>query len=156
MALGREHRMPLWLSLASVIRGWAMSEQGDGKGIDELERGMADFAATGSGFTRPFQLGLLAASHARLGRAAPGLDFLDEALAIAERTDERWYEPELHRLRGDLLQFVSREADAELAYGRAIEVARYQGARAFEERSAMRLAELHQRDGSGDDADPVA
>ena len=103
MALGRDHRMPFWLSIATVIRGWAVAEAGEVEaGIEEIRKGMADFAATGTTFLRPFQLGLLAEQHGRNGNLERGLTLIAEALAASERTNERWCDPELHRRQGDL------------------------------------------------------
>jgi predicted RNA polymerase sigma factor len=103
---------------------------------------MADFQATGSLFMRPFQLGLLAEQQGRFGNAERGLTMIAEALAWAERTNERWSEAELYRRKGDLLAGVARTEEAEGAYRRAIDVARYQGAKAFELRASARLEDL--------------
>ena len=66
-----------------------------------------------------------------------------DGLAIAEQTDERWCEPELYRRRGDLLvRIAGKDEEAEAAYLKAIEVARYQGARALELRAATHLGDL--------------
>jgi predicted ATPase len=141
--LGRDHRMPFWLSIATIIRGWAVAEQGDIEtGIDEIRKGMADFRATGSLFMRPFQLGLLAEQYGRLGNVERGLTLIAEALALVERTNERWCEAELYRRKGDLLAKSSGDGEAEAAYRRAVDVAHYQGARGLELRSATRLADV--------------
>ena len=148
MALGRDHRMPFWLSIATVIRGWAVAEAGEIEaGIEEIRAGIADFAATGSSFMRPFQLGLLAEQHGRNGNPMRGITLIAEALAASERTNERWCEPELYRRQGDLHLLASDDAAAEAAYRRAVDIARYQGAGALERRSAARLAELLVRQG---------
>jgi predicted ATPase len=69
---------------------------------------------------------------------------LDEALALAEEMDERWWEAELHRLKGQLLLSLTADnaAAAEACYERAINVAQGQGARSLELRSATSLARL--------------
>ncbi len=151
MALGRDHRMPFWLSISTVIRGWAVAEMGDIQvGIDEIRSGMADFKATGSLFMQPLQLGLLAEQDGRLGNVEGALTLITEALALVEETNERWCEAELYRRRGDLLVRASDDGGAEAAYWRAVDVARHQGARALELRSAVRLADLWSRLGRTD------
>lgn len=143
MSLAREHRMPFWLGLCTVVRGWAVAEQGDIEaGIDEIRSGMAAFEATGSRSFIPFQMSLLAEQHGRLGNVERGLTLIAEAARLIERTNERWSEAELFRRKGELLEIAVREAEAETAYRRAIEVAQYQGARTLELRSATRLADL--------------
>jgi predicted ATPase len=67
---------------------------------------------------------------------------LDEALVFVERTDERAWSSELHRLRGELLR-GSDEAETERAIKRALEISRMQGAKSFELRAAMSLAKLY-------------
>lgn len=141
--LGREHRMPFWLGLGTVVHGWAIAELGDIEaGIEEIRGGMATFAATGSRSFIPFQLGLLAEQHGRLGNVERGLTLIAEALALVERTNERWSEAELLRRRGELLEKAFGDEEAEPLYRQAVDVARYQGARAFELRAATRLARV--------------
>jgi predicted ATPase len=64
---------------------------------------------------------------------------------VIEATDHRAFEVEVHRVLGELLQ-CSRGDDgaarAEVAYGRALEVARAQGVRTLELRAAVSLARL--------------
>jgi len=38
-----------------------------------------------------------------VGQSEEGLTVLPEALALVDKTDERWYEAELHRLKEELL-----------------------------------------------------
>lgn len=143
LRLAREHRLPFWLGFGTVIHGWAVAEQGDIEGgIDEIRTGMAAFAATGARSFLPFQLALLAEQHGRLGNIERGLTLIAEALALVERTNERWAEAELFRRKGDLLEAVARDDEADAAYRRAIGVAQHQGTRAVELRSATRLADL--------------
>ena len=151
--LGREYAMPFWLTLATVLRGWAIAEVGDVEaGIAEMRAGMAAYAETGGRVFVTQQLGLLGEQYGRLGDVDRGLSVLADGLALAERTDERWCEPELHRRRGDLLaRIATRDGEAEAAYLTAIEVARYQGARALELRAATHLGELWLSHGRGGD-----
>ena len=142
-ALGRDHRMPFWLSIATAIRGWAIAEQGDVEaGIEEIRQGMADFATTGTSFLRPYLLGLLAEQYGRSGNLERGHTLIAEALAASDRMGGRWCDPELHRRNGDLHATAGDDAAAEAAYRQAVDLARYQGARALELRSATRLAAL--------------
>jgi predicted ATPase len=78
-----------------------------------------------------------------------GLIALDEALAVVERTGERYWEMELHRLKGTLLLARSTEhqAEAEAWFRQALDVARRQQAKSWELRAAMSLARLWERQG---------
>ena len=67
-----------------------------------------------------------------------------EASERVERTDLRWNEADLHRLRGELLLALSGidRPEAERCFRKAIEVAREQGAKWWELRAATSLARL--------------
>jgi DNA-binding SARP family transcriptional activator/predicted ATPase len=152
--LSRAYAMPFWLSLGTIVHGWAIAEQGEvASGIEEMRAGMAAYAATSGHAFATFHLGLLAEQYGRLGNVEGGLTLVAEGLALAERTEERWYEAELHRTMGELLEKMSgRDDEAETAYLRAIDMARYQGALALELRATTRLSDLWLRQGRGEGA----
>jgi DNA-binding winged helix-turn-helix (wHTH) protein len=78
---------------------------------------------------------------ARLGRADRGLAVIEEVLASLDETEERWLEPEFHRLRGDIL--VKRDPlEAERSITLAMEIARKQSAASLELRAALSLHDL--------------
>jgi predicted ATPase len=74
---------------------------------------------------------------------------IDEALALAEQTGERWTDALLRRIRGDILLKADPEnpARAEEAYLRATAVAREQGARSFGLQAPLKLAKRYQSTG---------
>src|SRR4029434_9295482 len=73
-----------------------------------------------------------------------GLRVLDEALTQVNQMEARYYEAELHRLRGALLlqQSLDNQAEAEGCFRRALGIARHQQAKSFELRAATSLAQL--------------
>jgi adenylate cyclase len=75
-----------------------------------------------------------------------------EALTLAHRTEENYYEAELHRLQGELVLSQSASSDAPVAaaeacFRQALEVARGQQAKSLELRAALSLSRLYQRQG---------
>ena len=141
--LGREYGLPFWMTFATTIRGWAIAQAGDiPAGLEEIERGMAAFAATGSLSFRPLQLGLLADQLGRMGAVERALETIDEALALVERTHERWNEADLYRRKGDLHALARHFDEAAAAYRHATVIARDRGMRAFEIAAARRLRVL--------------
>ena len=96
---------------------------------------------------RTLYLGHLASAHARLGVPEVGLDLLDEAIQMAEITNERFFEAELHRLRGKMLLELGEESEAEAALRRALTIARQQQARWWELRAATTLAKHWHEEG---------
>jgi hypothetical protein len=69
------------------------------------------------------------------------LERLDDALARVECTDERFYEAEFHRLRGEALRALPPPwpSDPDDAFRTAIRIARRQGARLLERRAVESL-----------------
>ena len=57
IALSAEHGFTDFLAYATVLRGWAMAEQGrNEEGIAQIQEGMAAFRATGGELVRPYFL----------------------------------------------------------------------------------------------------
>ena len=155
ISLATEQGFPLWRASGSLLRGWALAHQGQArKGIEQIRQGLMAFRATGSELLRPYFLALLAEAYGTMGQPAAGLTVLAEALTLADKTGERWYEPELHRLKGALLlqQSADHHAEAQACFQHALEVARAQQARSLELRAATSLARLWQQQGKRDEA----
>ena len=71
---------------------------------------------------------------------------MDDALQIAERTGERWFEAELYRHKGQLLLRQGRIEAAEGLYRKALSIAVEQEAKLWELRAAS-LARLRRDQG---------
>ena len=87
-------------------------------------------------------------------RLDDGLSAVTEALAVADEHEERAYESEIHRVRGELLlrQDPSNAAEAQSCFQRAISVARNQNAKSWELRATTSLARLLAKQGRNDEA----
>ena len=109
---------------------------------------------TGAEGARSYFLALLAEAHGTLGEPEAGLAVLTEALTHVETTGERWYEPELYRLKGALLlqQSSDNQAEAESCFHKAMAIAQNQRAKSFELRAATSLARLWQQQGKRQEA----
>src|SRR5262249_5288161 len=72
-----------------------------------------------------------------------------EALTRVDTIGDRWYEAELHRLKGELLlqQSSDNQAEAEACFQHAIRIAQSQQAKSWELRTATSLARLWQQQG---------
>lgn len=67
---------------------------------------------------------------------------------MTSRNRDCYYDAELHRLRGELLLVTgATEAEAEICFQQAIEIARQQSAKSWELRATTSLARLWQRQG---------
>jgi predicted ATPase len=76
---------------------------------------------------------------------------LAEALAMLGKSGVRWWEAELHPLRGELLlqHEGAQPGEVEACFQQALDIARCQQAKSLELRAAMSLARLWQRQGKG-------
>jgi hypothetical protein len=79
---------------------------------------------------------------ARLRRPERALEVIASTLATIEVTDERWLEPEIHRLRGEVFRLRNDVAEAERSIAMAIEKAKQQGSRSLELRATLSLHAL--------------
>ena len=62
--------------------------------------------------TRPYRLSLIAEICGYVGRPEEGMQIITEALEQVERSGERRWEAELHRLKGELLLAQSSDNHA--------------------------------------------
>jgi predicted ATPase len=115
----------------------------DEDAVDVVLANIRALEGLGANVRRSFYLGLLAEAHLRAGRPREGLAALDEAQRFVAEKGERWYEPELHKLRGELtLSAGGARDEAWLAFEASRAVAGELGARSLELRAAIRLARL--------------
>jgi predicted ATPase len=113
---------------------------------------LAALPSIGFEHNRPYWLAALAAACGKAGRTDDALTLVAEALALVERRDERWWEAEIHRVRGELLLESRGSSEAETCFRRAIEIARRQSAKSLELRAVMSLGCLFQRQGKRNEA----
>jgi DNA-binding SARP family transcriptional activator/tetratricopeptide (TPR) repeat protein len=144
LAITTESRAPYYRAWSQILVCHAETvRRPDAEAIAALRASIDQFRAGGARLRLPYYLGLLAGACCRAGRAAEGLAVLDEALAEVRSSNERWWDAELHRLRGDLrLAAGGGEDEARAAYGRSLEVARSMGAPSLALRAATSLARL--------------
>ena len=92
-----------------------------------------------------------------MGQTEEGWRVLAEAFVLVERTGERFWEAELHRLKGELLLNADcglriAELTPEACFQTALDIARGQQAKSLELRAATSLARLLQSQGKRQDA----
>jgi predicted ATPase len=149
LTLSTERGFTFWEALATVFRGWALAEQGQGvEGIAQIRQGLVAWQAMGEALLQPRGRTLLAEIYGKVGQPEAGLTVLAEGLAEMHNTGLCYYEAELYRLRGVLLLQAAGSGDeAEPCFHQALDVARRQQAKSLELRAAMSLARLWQRQG---------
>src|SRR5262249_31920894 len=102
--LSTRHHYAQWLAIGSILRGWARSASGEtSDGISWIEDGTRNYQATGAVLAMPYILALKAEALHLANRTSEAIEAINEAEAVAERREERWWSAELHRLRGVFL-----------------------------------------------------
>jgi class 3 adenylate cyclase/tetratricopeptide (TPR) repeat protein len=153
LAISNEQGFSVWAVFGNIIRGWCLGALGQAAdGIPLLVRGISMIRTTGVNLLMPFLLTTLAQTYQSAGQPQEGLNRIAEAIKIAEATQERWAEAEMHRVQATLLLSVHEHAAGEESYCRALTVARRQGARFWELRAALDLARLWRDQGKRTEA----
>jgi len=141
--LADELAFPHHADQARAIRGWALAEKGDATEDAEqlIRHSLESMLRRGQRVMQHWCLAGLAQASRASGNATAAVHLISEALEVIDQTDARWWEPELLRLKGELL--VSRDAAAaQASFLGAIDVAGRQSAKSLELRAATGLARL--------------
>ena len=150
VAIGTEHGYGIWLALGTLCQGSGVVLEGTdpGQGVDLVKRGIEIYRSTGAVLSLSHYFAVMAEAFRAAGRLGEALTAVDEGLAHANSTNERFHESNLLRLRGDLLLQMSPEnqPQAEPLILQALEIARQQGARSWELRAAISLYKLSAKD----------
>jgi class 3 adenylate cyclase/predicted ATPase len=181
MTLSIDQGLPFFLVSGCIYQGWSLAVQGRGEeGLALMHRGLSKWRAMQAELWQPYFLALIAETYGRMQRINEGLSVVSEALAVADKTGERFYEAELYRLKGTLTlqsktsprevtgkskagQDQSEDTDprplkpdpqgeAEACFLKAIEIARKQQAKSLELRAVMSLSRLWQQQGKKKEA----
>ncbi len=138
--LATRHNATYWRNVGRCLEAKLLIMRGEfGTGAALLRAALDTCNATGWTMSYPEFLGVLAEARAALGEHTEALATVDQALARAEDGGERWYFPELLRIKGELLLQGAGDrspSPAEDCFLRAIDVAREQGALFWELRGS--------------------
>ncbi len=147
-AIAEENGFPMFRAISEFYRAQALGARGEGEALQRMEDAIAALRSTGALRATSLFACWFAEECQRVGQPAAGLAALEGAGTFVEKHNERYWEAEVHRVRGELLLLEgARDASAEASFEKALEVARVQGARSFELRAATSLARLWQRQG---------
>ena len=143
LELAREQGFATWIGVSQMIRGEALVSNGEREeGLEEIAAGMKAHSAMEAVTYQPFGISLFVQGLIAEGRLDEALAALAQALAISERTGERFYLAELWRLKGEALARKGSPSEAEHWLREAIALSRQQEAKLFELRSAVSLCRL--------------
>ena len=145
--LSTRHHFAQWLTVGQMFRGWARSFAGEtAEGISRIEDGIDDWRATGTTLTVPFLFALKAEALFLADRTSEALQAIRESEALIDRSKERWWCAELHRLRGVFLAAMGAdEPQIEASFCAAIRIAREQKSVSLEKRAEATYAEYRRQ-----------
>jgi serine/threonine protein kinase/predicted ATPase len=132
-----------WLPGGAILRGWARSASGEtAVGIAWMEDGIRDSRATGTMLALPYYLGLKAEALYLADRNSEALAAIEEAEKVIERSEERQWRAELHRLRGVFLTAIGAdETQIEASFCAAVRTAKEQKSVSLAKRAEASYAE---------------
>jgi tetratricopeptide (TPR) repeat protein len=157
IAFCKRNGFALWLAQIRVIRGWALVMLGRAEeGINEIESAFANgVVAAGASVNKLVEAFL----HTR--KTSHGLRAVERGLKLTQEREDRTWEPDLHRLKGELLlqrvdtNVRKHTGDIDLAercFLTAIERARSSDAKSLELRAAISLYRLRSKQGNGEES----
>ncbi len=156
ISLAEKHGFPIWGALATVLRGWALAEQGEVEtGLRDIDEGIKAWKATGSGLYMPYWLALRSVVLQNMGRLQDAKVTLDKAVSMEESGEERVVLAELYRLSGS----IRASDDPTGALGlleQSLRTASEQSARSWQLRTEMELARLRWSDEKAADETTLA
>ena len=154
-SVAHEHGIALWIGFGAFLEARVeLESRPTSVALLSMRRAAALLAADGVGAFKPLVKASLAEAEARNGELKAALATLEEALDDFDHTGQRWFNAEIHRMRGEILLKLN-PADPALAadaFLTAIGVAQAQKARSFELLAAFALARLYRSTGRHADA----
>jgi adenylate cyclase len=136
------------------LRGWLLAEEGDVvAGITQMSKSLVNQQAGRVSLRFAHSAAMMAEALRKSARNSEALNVVTEAIATSQRGGGRYFEAELHRIKGELLLARSRASEAgENCLVQAIEIARRQSAKSLELRAAISMSRLWQRQGKRKEA----
>jgi class 3 adenylate cyclase/tetratricopeptide (TPR) repeat protein len=141
-----EHGVPFWDLFGGMIQGWAnlATEPTALHMLKAVSDGLMGFGHRlfASYWQYLMASGCYELGKYELGKLSEGLSHTDTALAFVEETQERWFEPDLWRIRAVLQAALGETTSAETSFRTAIAKAQGQKTLLRELRAALGLAEF--------------
>lgn len=140
----RQNGIGIWHPLVLYFRGLLACKR-DGalaEGSLLLQQAIAELRACNHRQRLSFALGSLAEAMAEQGHLAAAAQHIEEAVGLAAALGEKYYFPELLRVRGVIHALSGRLEAAESALGDALALAEAIGAKGWSLRTATSLARL--------------
>jgi predicted ATPase/class 3 adenylate cyclase len=151
MSLSKKYSLAAYLNAADLMHGLVRALRGEvEEGIGQAEAALITLMSVPSRrFHLPIRIAIVGRTKMAGGDVDGALALFNTALEAASNTGERWYEPELLRLKAEVLltQPEQHVREAEYCLKAAIALAQEQEAKFWELRAATTLAVLWKQQG---------
>jgi predicted ATPase len=151
ISLSRKYSLAAYLNAADLMHGLVRALRGEvEEGIGQAEAALITLMSVPTRrFHLPIRIAIVGRAKMAGGDVDGALALFDTALEAASSTGERWYEPELLRLKAEMLlaQPEQQAATAERCLAAAITLAQKQETKLWELRAATALAGLWKQQG---------
>jgi predicted ATPase len=127
-----------------VLQAGALAAQGEAvEALAQLRAASAGKQGSVTLFAfKPYALALLSMAQEQVGDHAAALETIAEALAASEESGTRWWDAEIHRLKGMVLLARHDPEASEACLACSTKIAQQQNARSIELRASTSLARL--------------
>ena len=130
------------------MRAWVLSGRGEPeRAVRMMQASLKEHCGRGATGISPYYMLLLARAQARAGALDESLVTMDAAYERARNEGSRWGEPDVLRIRGEILTQKDDQDGAERCFQAALALARSISGRAWELRAATSLGRLWARQG---------
>lgn len=148
--------LALWRIIGDCWKGVVLARKGEVRaGAQLLRKALTNIPAGSFSLHHSLFLAEYADALGRSGNGSAAKEAIDRAVRSAKSQGERWCLAEILRIKGDIL-LLDRSSGAEQAavaqFEESLQVAREQGARSWELRTATSMAELLRSRGRYDEA----
>ena len=153
--ISKRYRLKTWIAVGERWQGWAMAMQDKEEiGISIMVKASSFLKSIGHELGRVSENCRFATVLSKAGKIEESFQTIIEAELLMNKTDERTWEAELFRLKGELLLAMSIEDqnDAESCFLKSLEISRRQETKSFELRAAISLSRLWQNKGKSKEA----
>ncbi|MEM7526031.1 MAG: hypothetical protein AAF360_20210, partial [Pseudomonadota bacterium] len=133
-----------WIKQQTVVRKWADARLSNASAAaDEMRRAVDSFLATGSTIGSTRILSMMAEAYIEAGQIEKARFMLERATTTVEKSGERFYLAEIHRLKADFAAASSGDqAEIRAHLNAALDVADAQQATLWLQRTARSVARL--------------
>jgi predicted ATPase len=145
VALADEKGTSFWKAWGMMNQGWLFALTGKpADAVRTITSGISAWHSTGATMCVPFYSSCLATAYAQLGQFEEAHCAIRDSITAIEKTKERWFEAELHRVMGEIALKLPNLgiAEAERCFERALSVSQTHRAKSWELRAAMSLSRV--------------